>query len=111
MRPSSAKACVRPNCFCQRGSCRGSPLQAQYLGRSGGELGGNGFLGLAKWRRYQQSKLANLLFTYALHDHIASERPAFAVGPGGPRIHSLCAHPGPTDSGLERERERERMRE
>src|SRR5262249_34237044 len=59
-------------------------------------LGGDGFPGLDKWRRYQQSKLANLLFTYALHDEIAKARPAFAS-----KIKSLCAHPGPTDSGLQ----------
>lgn len=73
-----------------------APLTASYLGRNGGHLGGDGFPGLGKWRRYQQSKLANLLFTYALHDHIAAERPAMAG-----RIKSLCAHPGPTDSGLQ----------
>lgn len=73
-----------------------SPLLAANLGKNGGNLGGDGFPGLGKWRRYQQSKLANLLFTYALHDHIAAERPAFAG-----KIKSLCAHPGPTDSGLQ----------
>lgn len=73
-----------------------SPLMAANLGKNGGNLGGDGFPGLGKWRRYQQSKLANLLFTYALHDQIAAERPAFAG-----KIKSLCAHPGPTDSGLQ----------
>lgn len=73
-----------------------APLQAASLGKNGGKLGGDGFPGLGKWRRYQQSKLANLLFTYALHDRIAAERPAFAG-----QIKSLCAHPGPTDSGLQ----------
>lgn len=73
-----------------------APLQAAYLGKNGGHLGGDGFPGLDKWRRYQQSKLANLLFTYALHDKTAEERPAFAG-----KVKSLCAHPGPTDSGLQ----------
>lgn len=73
-----------------------APLTAEYFGRNGGKLGGDGFPGLSKWRRYQQSKLANLLFTYALHDKIAEERPTFAG-----KIKSLCAHPGPTDSGLQ----------
>lgn len=73
-----------------------APLEAIYLGKNGGRLGGDWFPGMAKWRRYQQSKLANLLFTYALHDRIAEERPAFAS-----KIKSLCAHPGPTDSGLQ----------
>lgn len=51
---------------------------------------------MGKWRRYQQSKLANLLFSYALYDKFAEQRPEFAS-----RIKSLCAHPGPTDSGLQ----------
>jgi NAD(P)-dependent dehydrogenase (short-subunit alcohol dehydrogenase family) len=78
------------------GARRGPPLKADYLRARGGKLGGQGFMGVAKWRRYQQSKLANLMFTYALHDHIAQERPAFAG-----KVKSLCAHPGPTDSGLQ----------
>jgi NAD(P)-dependent dehydrogenase (short-subunit alcohol dehydrogenase family) len=73
-----------------------APLNALYLGKNGGKLGGDGFPGFDKWRRYQQSKLANLLFTYALHDKILQERPAFAG-----KIKSLCAHPGPTDTGLQ----------
>lgn len=76
------------------GARRGPPLRADHLGANGGKLGGDGFPGFDKWRRYQQSKLANLLFTYALHDHIATERP-------GSNVKSLCAHPGPTDSGLQ----------
>jgi len=73
-----------------------APLTPKYFGRNGGNLGGDGFPGLDKWRRYQQSKLANLLFTYALHDKIAEERPAFAS-----KIKSLCAHLGPANSGLQ----------
>ena len=73
-----------------------APLNAASLAKNGGNLGGDGFPGLGKWRRYQQSKLANLLFTYALHDRIAAERSSFAE-----MIKSLCAHPGPTDSGLQ----------
>ncbi|MCB9678046.1 MAG: SDR family NAD(P)-dependent oxidoreductase [Alphaproteobacteria bacterium] len=73
-----------------------APLQARYLQRNGGDLGGDGWPGMSRWRRYQQSKLANLLFTYALHDRIAGARPAYAG-----RVKSVCAHPGPTDSGLQ----------
>ncbi len=69
------------------------PLMARYLQPNGGKLGGDGFPGLHKWIRYQQSKLANLMFTYALADH-AGARP-------GNRVKSLCAHPGPVDSGLQ----------
>lgn len=40
--------------------------------------------------RYQQSKLANLLFTYALHERR-----------NDPAVKALAAHPGPMDSGLQ----------
>lgn len=78
------------------GARKGITLDTRFLEKNGGNLGGDGFPGLAKWRRYQQTKLANLLFTYALHDHIAQERLAFAG-----KIKSLCAHPGPTHTGLQ----------
>jgi NAD(P)-dependent dehydrogenase (short-subunit alcohol dehydrogenase family) len=71
----------------------GQELFAKYLQKNGGSLGGDGFPGLAKWARYRQTKLANLLFTYALHER--------ANARSGNRVKSLCAHPGPTDSGLQ----------
>lgn len=71
----------------------GRPLHMKYLERNGGNLGGDGWPGLGKWTRYQQSKLANLMFTYALDDR-AGQRP-------GNKVKSLCAHPGPADSGLQ----------
>jgi len=80
----------------QSSGARGKPGQeliAKYLQKNGGNLGGDGFPGLQKWARYRQTKLANLLFTYALHER-ASQRP-------GNRVKSLCAHPGPTHSGLQ----------
>lgn len=64
-----------------------------FLERRGGALGGDRWPGMGKWRRYRQSKLANLLFTYALQDR-ADRQP-------GNRVKALCAHPGPTDSGLQ----------
>lgn len=69
------------------------PLQQRYLEPNGGNLGGDGWPGMQKWTRYQQSKLANLLYTYALQDH-AEARP-------GNKVKALCAHPGPTNSGLQ----------
>ncbi|WP_109465419.1 SDR family NAD(P)-dependent oxidoreductase [Albibacillus kandeliae] len=68
-------------------------MRQPYLERNGGHLGGDRWPGFQKWRRYQQSKLANLLFTYALQDH-ADQRP-------GNGVKALCAHPGPADSGLQ----------
>jgi len=67
-------------------------LTAAYLGRNGGQLGGDRWPGIQKWQRYQQSKLANLLFTYALHDRAQQHES---------KTRALCAHPGPTYSGLQ----------
>lgn len=68
-------------------------LSAKHLGRNGGHLGGDGFPGLQKWVRYQQSKLANILFTYALHEQ--KEKRQFS------KIKILTAHPGPTATELQ----------
>lgn len=68
-------------------------LDRAYLEANGGQLGGDRWPGMGKWVRYQQSKLANLMFTYALQDQV--DRRA------GNRIKVLCAHPGPTNSGLQ----------
>ncbi|KAK3280525.1 hypothetical protein CYMTET_11636 [Cymbomonas tetramitiformis] len=67
------------------------PLQAEYFAANGGNLGGD-WWPLAKWRRYQQSKLANLLFTYALSDRCAQH---------GSKVKVLCAHPGATLTNLQ----------
>jgi len=68
-------------------------ITAQYFEKNGGHLGGDRFPGLQKWVRYQQSKLANLLFSYALHDR----RPEGT----SQKVKILTAHPGPTDTGLQ----------
>jgi len=77
-------------------------LLPQYLGPNGGNLGGYGFPGMGKWHRYCQSKLANLMYTYALHDKIQEAHP-------GSKVKVLCAHPGPTDSGLQRKTAGDRL--
>ena len=59
--------------------------------KNGGKLGGN-YWSMAKWRRYKQSKLANLLFTYALHDRAAERKSG---------VKSVCAHPGKTLTNLQ----------
>eukprot|EP00933_Yihiella_yeosuensis_P004352 TRINITY_DN108718_c0_g1_i1.p1 TRINITY_DN108718_c0_g1~~TRINITY_DN108718_c0_g1_i1.p1 ORF type:complete len:391 (-),score=65.63 TRINITY_DN108718_c0_g1_i1:398-1411(-) len=69
-------------------------LQAKYMQPRpaeglGGDEGVNGYG--ARYRRYQQSKLANLVFTSALHEHLAT---------AGLNIKVVCAHPGLTASDL-----------
>jgi len=58
----------------------GKPLKEKYQGKNGGNLGGDG---LAKWERYHQTKLANVVFSLALADRLK-----------GTKIKSLCAAPG-----------------
>ena len=55
--------------FPSSGSGFGEPaFDARFLSRAGGRLGG----ARASYERYHQSKLANLLFTAALHDRLVA---------------------------------------
>jgi len=47
---------------------------------------------MAKWSRYQQSKLANILFTYALQERAEKH---------GSKVKVLVAHPGATLTDLQ----------
>jgi len=67
----------------------GPKLKAEYLGKNGGNLGGDKagsapFTG-PRWDRYQQTKRANLVFTYAINER-AKEK--------GSKVIALTAHPG-----------------
>ena len=66
------------------------PLKADYLSKNGGNLGGNG--STAKYTRYQQTKLAMAVFSYALHDKLSSK---------GSRVKSIVVHPGLTSTNLQ----------
>jgi len=70
-------------------------LEAPYLGVNGGNLGGDGasmFLGGARWVRYGQTKLANAVWTQALHEKLqARDSPVKAV----------CAAPGLAATNLQ----------
>lgn len=68
------------------------PLEDGYFYK-GDHIPKDRWPGMQKWVRYQQSKLANLLFTYGLQEH-ADQLPNNCV-------KALCAHPGPADSGLQ----------
>jgi len=60
-------------------------LDEKFLRKNGGNLDGDGF---ARWTRYQQSKLASLVFTYALRDRQNS-------------VKALVAHPGIASTNLQ----------
>lgn len=75
---------------------QGKPLEASYLGKNGGSLGGDDvgwapFSG-ARWERYHQTKLANVVFTYALDDKIKAK---------GSKVKALVAHPGLAATNLQ----------
>lgn len=70
-----------------------SALEEKYLKANGGNLGGDGdnlldFTGPSA-NRYAQTKLANAVFMYVLHDKIQS-----ASSPDTQKIRSIAAHPG-----------------
>lgn len=66
-------------------------LEAKYLEARGGDLGGDGnlldkvFLRGGRWKRYNQTKLANAAFTAALHHRLTA---------AGSNVKALVAHPG-----------------
>lgn len=66
----------------------GGPLGERYLGPNGGDLGGNGasmLCGGARWKRYGQTKLANSVFTQALHERLQAS---------GSKVKAVCCAPG-----------------
>ena len=72
----------------------GKKLNAKYLEKNGGNLGGNGssmFFGGARWGRYQQTKLANAAFTSCLHEKLQI---------ANPKIKTMVAHPGLATTSL-----------
>ena len=84
------------------GARRGGLLEPAYLSAArGGDLGGDASGWMpgtgGRWKRYQQSKLANVVFTYALRDRIA----ALAEGEAGANVKALVAHPGLSATNLQ----------
>jgi len=75
-----------------RGGEGKKPLDDKYLRKNGGNLGGDKPSWLpfssAKWTRYQQTKLANVVFTYALRDR-------------QDKVKALVAHPGLSATNLQ----------
>ena len=72
-----------------------SPLDAAYLGKNGGSLGGNSasmLCGGARWVRYHQTKLANAVWTLALADRLRAR---------GSKVIASCAAPGLASTNLQ----------
>jgi len=70
-------------------------LQAKYLGKNGGNLGGNGksmIFGGARWVRYGQTKLANVVFTLALNDRLKA---------ANSKVKTLVCAPGLASTNLQ----------
>jgi NAD(P)-dependent dehydrogenase (short-subunit alcohol dehydrogenase family) len=70
-------------------------LEAAYLQKNGGNLGGNGssmFFGGGRWVRYGQTKLANATFTACLHEKLQAK---------GSKVSALVAHPGLAETDLQ----------
>jgi NAD(P)-dependent dehydrogenase (short-subunit alcohol dehydrogenase family) len=78
----------------------GGPLEMQYFGKNGGNLGGDeaeenetpGFRG-PRWERYHQTKLANAVFTFALKNKLKEA--------GISNVIPLLAHPGLARTSLQ----------
>lgn len=77
----------------------GGPLEAEYFGKNGGNLGGDGteeenvsFQG-PRWARYHQTKLANCAFSYGLKQKLEEQ--------GITNILPLLAHPGLAATNLQ----------
>lgn len=70
-------------------------LKPEYLEKRGGNLGGDGasfFFAGARWKRYNQTKLANAAFTAALHEKLSKK---------GSKVKALVAHPGLANTELQ----------
>jgi len=65
-------------------------LKAEYLEKKTTDLGGNGML--AKMGRYHQTKLANCVFTFAMHDKLQA---------ANSKVKALVAHPGLAATNLQ----------
>jgi len=69
-------------------------LEKQYFEKKGGELGGNGnsmLMGGGKMKRYAQSKLANSVMTYAMHEKLEKK---------GSKVRVVACHPGGSATNL-----------
>jgi NAD(P)-dependent dehydrogenase (short-subunit alcohol dehydrogenase family) len=68
-------------------------LERKYFEKNGGNLGGDEIkmMGGACFHRYFQTKLANSVFTYGLHNRLVAKNS---------KIRAIAAHPGGSDTNL-----------
>lgn len=69
-------------------------LEKQYFEKKGGNLGGNGgsiFFGGGSMTRYAQTKLANSVMMYAMHEKLESK---------GSKVRVIACHPGGSATNL-----------
>lgn len=71
----------------QTSGLRKGPLERKYFEKKGGDLGGDE----GRFPRYNQSKLANVAFTYALRDRTAR---------AGSKVKCLVADPGTSKTSM-----------
>jgi len=71
----------------------GNSLEEKYFGKNGGNLGGDGIklMGGPCFHRYFQTKLANSVFTYGLHEKLKAKNS---------KVKSLSCHPGGSSTNL-----------
>mmetsp|Transcript_5951 Transcript_5951/g.7493 ORF Transcript_5951/g.7493 Transcript_5951/m.7493 type:complete len:335 (+) Transcript_5951:73-1077(+) len=72
-----------------------TPLKAEYFGKNGGNLGGNGnslISGGARWERYHQTKLANSCYTHEFTKRAEAS---------GSKVIMVTAHPGLSSTNLQ----------
>ena len=69
-------------------------LEAKYLEKNGGNLGGDSsnMMWGGRWKRYGQTKLANAAFTAALHEKLTA---------ANSKVKALVAHPGWANTELQ----------
>mmetsp|Transcript_37268 Transcript_37268/g.68186 ORF Transcript_37268/g.68186 Transcript_37268/m.68186 type:complete len:329 (-) Transcript_37268:56-1042(-) len=68
-------------------------LEEKYFRKNGGNLGGDSIklMGGACFHRYFQTKLANSVFTYGLHEKLKAK---------GSKVRSISSHPGASTTNL-----------
>ena len=77
-------------CSSEARNTGGLPITAKYFEKNAGKLGGNSFM--ARFTRYQQSKLANAVFTYGLHNKLTAK---------GSKVRAVVVHPGLSATNLQ----------